>query len=200
MSNRWHLLGLTLFVLAGLTARSAAADSDSLKKTDGQKLDELLSRQSELRNELKSQLRELRTAIDNLDKVNNRIDAVRDQILSLEARIKQVEKDVESLRALTQTGSRVSGYAGLGGGTPPAAPAPPPPPGTIRLRNLYSDEVSIFVNNQAYRLAPGESAVLANQPPGSFTYEVLGGPYGVIQARKAVALAPAETFWITVNP
>ena len=46
--------------------------------------------------------------------------------------------------------------------------------GTIRLFNTYPMPVDIRVNDRVYHLDPNGSYVLASQPVGSFTYEVLG--------------------------
>jgi predicted RNase H-like nuclease (RuvC/YqgF family) len=196
MSYRWHVLGLSVLVVAALAARAAAADPE-LKKTDSQKLDEVLQ-----------QLKDLKTTVDNLEKVrqelkdlekrdelrtektreltNERIDRVQDRIGGLETRIKRMESDLEAMRAQTTTANRPSGYAGLGNGSSP--------PGVVRLRNTFPDEVSVVVNGVSHRLLPGDSE-LVQLPAGPFTYEVLR-----IQPPKTVDLRPSETFTITVFP
>jgi outer membrane murein-binding lipoprotein Lpp len=196
MSYRWPLPGLCGLLIAALAAGTAAADPEIPKQTDGQKLDELLRQLKDVKAAAES-LKDVRADLERLNKrlddgssvVNERIDRVRSAIRGLDDRIKQLEHDVDALRAQASTSNRVSGYAGLGNGTAP------PPTGTIRLRNSFPDQVSVVVNGQSYQLLPGETQVLPNQPAGPFTYEVLG-----IQAPRTVTLAPSERFTITVYP
>jgi outer membrane murein-binding lipoprotein Lpp len=195
MSHRWQLLALPVLLAVALTVRAAPGDSDTLKQTDSQKIEEILR-----------QMQALKTTVENLDKlredlkklegkeerhndtISTRIDELKGSIGGLEGRIKQMESTIEAMRAQTSTSNRISGYAGAGTGAPP-----PPPMGTIRLHNTFPDQVSVVVNGQSYQLLPGDTQVLQNQPAGPFTYEVLG-----IQAPKTLNLAPNERFTITV--
>jgi hypothetical protein len=196
MSYRWHLLGLCGLLVAALATGTAAADPE-LKLTDGQKLDELLRQLREVKAAAES-LKDVRADLERLSKrldngsevVNERIDRVRSAIRGLDDRIKQLEHDLDALRAQATTSNRISNYPGPGNGS-----TPPPASGTIRLRNTFPDQVSVVVNGQSHQLLPGETAVLPNQPAGPFTYEVLG-----IQPPRTVTLAPNERFTITVYP
>jgi hypothetical protein len=204
MLDRWTMLTLPALLAAALGA--AAADSDTLKaQTDSQKLDKVLDQLKEFKAAAEDlqKLRESLKALEGDSRViQERIDRVNDRIGALEARIKRVESDLEALRPQTATSNRQSGYAGVGNGTgTPAAPPPlPPAAGTIRLRNTFPEPVSIILDGVSYEVMPNETRDLAGHPAGVFTYEVLGGPGGLIQGRRTVDLHPSETFTITVFP
>ena len=200
MWYRWTILALPALLAATLSA--AAADSDTLKSTDSQKIDRILDQLKDLKatvddlDNLRKDLKALQTKAELRDQtIQARIDLVNERINGLEGRIKQLQSDVESMRTQATTSNRPSGYSGLGNG---AAPAPPPlssAAGTIRLRNTFPELVSVVVDGVAYELAPNETRDLAGHPAGPFSYEVLG-----IQGRKTVDLRPNETFTISVYP
>ncbi len=183
MTQRWQMLGLsTVLAAAVAVAPARAADPELSKLTDSQKLDRLLD-----------EVRDLKKSLADLEKrADLQVQVVQERINALNDRMHRLEGDIEGLRGQLSA-IRTSGYAG------PAAPALAPPPapttGTIRLRNTFPTEESIVVNGVAYQLAPGETRDIPNQPPGTFSYEVLG-----VMARKLVALAPGETVTITVVP
>jgi hypothetical protein len=194
------MLGLSLCVVAAFAARTAAADTDTLKKTDTQKMDEILQQIRDLKttvDTVRSDLKNLETKeelrsqkIQSLSQeVNDRIDRVRDYLKGLEDRIKHLEKDLDSARG----DIRRMGAAGLG--TPG-----PLPSGTIRLRNTFPEQVSVVIDHDSYPLMPGETRDVPGQPGRTFTYEVLGGPSGLIQQRRTVELGPNDSFAITVYP
>jgi hypothetical protein len=187
---RWKLLGMQALLAAALAAGPAAAadNTDTGKLTDSQKLDEI-----------KAQLKEVQDSIKSLESLKAEVTKLRSDttlILGMQDRISKLEKDLDGLRKQLDAagGPRVSGF----GPTAPTGPTGPPPGGRIVLKNTYLGRVSIVVNDKSYQLDPGETVVLDNQPPGNFTYEVLGGPNGVIQPRVNRALAPGDTFPITV--
>lgn len=199
MSYRWPTLALPLLVVAALAARTAAADPE-FKLTESQKLDEVLR-----------QLRDLKAAVDSLDRVradlrsfqtqeelrgqtlHERIDRVNDRIGGLENRIKRLESDLEAMRAPPTTANRISGYSPLANGAPP--PAAGPPIGTVRLRNDCPYEVSMVVNGLSYQLAPGEVR-MTTQPAGALTYEVLGGRV----PRRVTGIGPGEQVTLFAYP
>jgi len=75
---------------------------------------------------------------------------------------------------------------------------PPAAVGRIVLKNTYAMPVRIILNDRSYPLEPGETWVLDNQPAGAFSYEVLGGPSGVVQARVNRFLEAGREYPITV--
>ena len=58
--------------------------------------------------------------------------------------------------------------------------------------------MTVVTNGRQFPLDPGGAWTLDNQPAGNFTYEVLGGPTGLVQARKSTPLAVGETLTINV--
>jgi hypothetical protein len=49
MSHRWQLLALPLLLAVALTVRAAPGDSDTLKQTDSQKIEEILRQMQALK-------------------------------------------------------------------------------------------------------------------------------------------------------
>jgi hypothetical protein len=180
MTQRWQILGLSTVLAAALAVAPArAADPELPKLTDSQKLDRLLD-----------QIHDLRKSVDDLEKRSDlQVQVVQERINALSARLRLLEGDMEGLRGQLSPTTRTAGYAG------PAAPPPAPTTGTIRLRNTFPTEQSVVVNGVSYQLAPGDTRDLPAQPPGTFSYEVLG-----VMARKVATLAPGEIVTITVYP
>ncbi len=180
MTQRWQLLGLSTVLVAALAVAPArAADPELSKLTDSQKLDRLLD-----------QVRDLNKSLADLERRSDlKVQVVQERINDLNDRIRRLEGDIEGLRGQLSA-TRTSGFAG-----PAGAAVPAPTTGTIRLRNTFPTDQSIVVNGVSYQLAPGEMRDIPGQPPGTFSYEVLG-----VMARKLVALAPGETVTITVYP
>jgi len=110
--------------------------------------------------------------------------AARKSIDALQEQVARLRKEVADLRRQQPPVTRQARLA----------PAPAAS-GNIRLLNLYVEPVRIAVNGTTYALLPGEARMLRDQPPGAFTYEVVGvkGPVDRV-------LAANETFTIYVYP
>jgi hypothetical protein len=72
--------------------------------------------------------------------------------------------------------------------------------GTIRLFNTYAQPVSIVVNKRSYQLDPGASFVLANQPVGQVTYEVIGLSAPVTRTLTPDRALDIEVYDLTRGP
>jgi hypothetical protein len=102
---------------------------------------------------------------------------------SLKEQLAQLRKEIDALRKQQAAAPRI------------ARAAPPPKTfGTIRLVNAHSEPVRIVVNGRGYRLASGQTRLLREQPPGPFTYEVVG-----VQGPVDRELRANETFTIRVG-
>jgi len=88
------------------------------------------------------------------------------KIQGLTSDLANLKIEVENLRARMTTPTRISGF----GPRDTAATAT----GRVELVNVYPQEVSVVVNNRAYRLLPNEIRLTDPVPAGAFTYEVLG--------------------------
>ena len=108
---------------------------------------------------------------DRLDKLNG-----------LDEQMKGIREEITKLNGKLDR-SVVAGSSPLGGTGAAGVPQPMPGPAaanrsTVRLSNEYATEVSVILNGQSYRLAPGEVKGVG-VPAGSYTYELLqagGGP------------------------
>jgi len=109
--------------------------------------------------ELRTQARQLR---DDLDRAKTQASKMEQQLADQTARCDGLNRELAALRRQAADGSRQA--ARLTDGT-----------GTIRLHNTFGRTVSIVLNGRepAYRLEPGETAVVNQVPVGSVTYEVL---------------------------
>lgn len=74
----------------------------------------------------------------------------------------------------------------------------PPSVGRIVLVNGYNEDILFIVNGTTYRLTPGSTSELDNQPSGTFTYEVVSPTFG-LRARNTRTLNPNETFTISAR-
>jgi TolA-binding protein len=192
MMRRWKMLGLATILSAAVSSAPApAADSDTLKLTDSQKLDKLLEQFTTIKDALadlqglKTEVKNLQTKIDGLQiKSDVQAQATQEKIDRLNERIKKLESDLDAMRNQIPPLTRISGFA-------PAAPST----GRIRIRNTFPEPVTVVVSGTPYELMPGDTRMLDAQPAGNFTYEVPG-----IQPSKTVTLAANETFTITVYP
>jgi DNA repair exonuclease SbcCD ATPase subunit len=94
----------------------------------------------------------------------------------------QLRKDVDALRSQSTVARK--------------AFSPSTTSGRIQLVNVYPQQMTVIVNDTAYRLQPGEVRTLESQPAGSFAYQVLG----VQTAPQSRLLAANETYTISVVP
>lgn len=173
MIRTWKMLGLQTVLGAALTAAPLAAGPldgpESGKGADG----------------IAKQLAELKKAIDELknEVVTNTVMAQksRGEILDLQKQIAELRQELESLKK--QPTTRTSAF-------------PPGPTGRVLLVNNYPMEMTILLNQVAYRLLPNETRAVV-LPPGSFTFWVPGARgQQTVQNRT---LSADETYTITVN-
>lgn len=173
MMHTWKLLGLNALLAAALTATPAVADPADSKKLDEIK-DELKGLSS-----IKEDLKNLRALLD-LSVQNTRSD-----ISQLKEQVGRLEKQVKDLEGRMSTSSgRVAFSPSTGAAT-----------GRIRLMNTFTEPMSIRLNERVFRLEPGQTQMLDNQPVGAFTFEVLG-----IQGPAVRVLGANETFTVYVYP
>jgi hypothetical protein len=137
-------------------------DIDGLKDSV-QNINRELSLSAQMHNATANELRDTQA---RLKKATDELELARAQVGRMEEEVRRQAAQGEGLRnELAQVkkanGARES--ARVNEGT-----------GTIRLFNTYDLPVTVNVNRRGYYLDPGASAILANQPLGTFTYEVVG--------------------------
>ena len=134
----------------------------------------------ELRKEVGDLRQELLTTTTSAQKSRSDLRDLEERLRSLESLVRS-QPDLVTARRYSLT---------------PEAPLT----GTIRLQNRSGTGATVLVNGLAHFLAPFETRVLAGQPAGSFTYEVLADGFGTIRPRVVRDLRPNEVFTIHVNP
>jgi hypothetical protein len=122
----------------------------------------------------------LKQVREELDRARAQAGKMQDQIAAHSATCDGLTAKISQLQKQLADGSRQA--ARITEGT-----------GTIRLFNTSLIPADVVVNSRAYRLEPGETVTLANQPVGPFTYEVLG-----MAPRKDVSLSADRPFDIEV--
>jgi hypothetical protein len=134
-------------------------------------------------NEADKSLDAIAQELDRLRKdTSGSFQAAQKGIEALREEVARLRKEVEELRR-------------------PQTPAPhearftPAASGSILLMSTYPQPVSVIVNGTIYRLAPGETRWLRDQPAGTFTYELVGA-----QPPVERVLAANATYWIHVHP
>jgi len=198
MTRTWKMLGLHAVLAAALAASPALAEPAAPAGTP-----DPLEQYKKL-DKIQKQLEEVQTSLAGLEAIKEELKNFRNTInlnmqktladvSDLQTRMDRLQRDLGDLRSQMSNLERKSFQAGPTGTASPAG-------GRIILRNTYPQQVSIIVNGRSYQLLPGEAHVLDNQPLGTFTYEILGGPTGVIQARVDRSLTADKPFEITVYP
>jgi hypothetical protein len=187
MTRTWKLLCLTALLSAlAVPAFLHANDPEKVKKplTDAEKLDAILDQLSDLRTELKG---DIRRAGQQADAKNRELD---DRLRYLTERVEKLERALD--RATTTP--RTSFFQ------PAPVPAGGSATGTIQLQNMWTDMATVNLNGRFYNLQPGQTVTLANQPAGEYTYEVLANGYGTIRGPVTRTLDNNRTLTVFVYP
>jgi hypothetical protein len=209
MKPAWQLVCTLTFVILTLGVGPALAqntDSDQPPKPPtleslGKQLDEIQKALKPLEGVkssvvyLESRLRSMDEALqDELKKIrsgayetNLKLSLAQGDILELRKQLAQIRQELDAVAKSSAATSRISTYAG--------PQAPTNPPGRIRLVNTYGLPVQVVVNGYLYEVTTGQTRIIEGMEPGPFYYEVLG-----IQGRRDLALAPGETFTVTIYP
>jgi hypothetical protein len=135
--------------------------------------------------EILRKLDDLKTAVERLRTESGVLDAMAKQTIEeinkLKSDVALLRRDVDSLKAQPTTRVAMS----------PSTPTT----GKIRLVNTYPEQMTVLVNQAAYRLLPGEIRDV-EIPAGQFVYQVLSAQ----QTPQSRLLAANDTFMITVYP
>lgn len=172
-------------------------------KLDPKKLGEDLAAINKAISDLKMDLKTRHEGISavQLD-LDVKYDGVTKELDELKRQLAQMRRDMDSVRnaQTAQANGRVSNSppnpAIPAAPATPVTPAPISEPGRVRLVNSYPYEVAVIVNQNSYRLTPGQTQLIDGIRPGTFTYQVLG-----VQADlQTRTLAAGETMTINVYP
>jgi hypothetical protein len=212
MMRHWKLIGLQTALAAALTAPTLAAAEPEPKLppplATPDKSDEILKKLSDFKKTLDSLETSLRKDLTDLrnDQLNSnlKVQKLQGDVTKLQETIgKSPAPNAKLLSDIDDIKKQLSLLkldldALKSKATPPriSASAPTSDAARIRLVNTYAEQVTIVVNQRAYRVLPGETRLLESQPQGAFTYQVLGVQPG-LQNRT---LAANETFTINVHP
>jgi hypothetical protein len=194
-TKTWNLFGLKTLLAAMLAASPSLAQQNAASPSQSDKLDEI---QKQL-DEIKKPLADLPKAIASLARVENELKDLRTEYLAgvqqekgqlaeLKKQIDQLRSDVEVLRNRESSVTRSSLF-------PPIESPPMAATGRVEIRNTYPQEVTVTVNNRAYRVPPGETVRSAPIPAGAFTYEVLG-----VTPVRTRNVTPGQNFQVHVHP
>ncbi|GIW79102.1 MAG: hypothetical protein KatS3mg105_0909 [Gemmatales bacterium] len=188
MIHNWKSLGLQA-LLAGALASAPTLSAPPTKAEPN--ADEVIAKQ----------LKELKDSIDALKKqVQGLQTGMADtdiRIKKLEGQIADLEKDAKAVTDLTivvqNLSKQVADLNKRISSAPPAVVSKKPM-GRILLVNDFPEEMTVVVNNKAYRLAPNSIHTIDNVPAGIFTYEVLR-----VQPVRNRELGDNETFTIRIH-
>jgi len=202
MMQNWKLLGWQMALAAALTMSPArAAQLDGPAPAEPDKTDAVVKQLQELKKALEDAEKRLKASIESLEtsgnlrfaKLQTDVEDMKKQLgqLSrlqadtdeLKRQIAQLRQEFDGLRTRMQP--TISGYGPATNGT-----------GRIRLVNTFPDQMTVVVNDRAYRLAPGQTQLTDPLPAGNFRYMVLG----VQPEMQNRLLAANETFTITIHP
>jgi hypothetical protein len=194
MTRTWRLLGLNT-LLATMLTTAAPTVAVAAPPTDADKLDAIQKQVDDL----KASLADIKKSLALLETINKRIDdlraesnlgaqTARSQADDLKQQVAQLKTEIDTLRDRLGSATRVSGFA-------PSDTAPAAGTGRVEMINTYPGDITVTVNDRAYRLRPGEQTLSEPIPAGSFTYEVLG-----ITPRNSRLVAANRVFTIHVHP
>jgi len=192
MMRTLSMFGLQTVLAFGFSGSTALAEPPSTPDpiAEYKKLDEIQKQLADVQKtlialaEIKKEVLELRT------NTNLIIQKAVGDIDKLTQDMAKLRRDVDELRDKVPPQTRTA----LSPPNPPNSPTM----GSIVLENIYSERVSVILNGRSYQLLPGTKRVVDNLPLGTFTYEVLGGPTGVIQPRVERRLTPDKPYEITI--
>jgi hypothetical protein len=182
MTAPWQKLGWSTLFAAVFLGVPALAHA----QTDSQKLDQILNQMKADREELKEEIRKLRTETGlNVAAAQERINRLTEDLKRLGEDVKGLQRDLEKMRSDGSSPSiRQAGSINL--------PTQPASTGRVRMRNVFHSPVRIRLNGRDYNLDPGETNEVC-VPLGEFTYEVVD-----IQPPRTEVLTPDKAFNIVV--
>jgi hypothetical protein len=188
MMRSWKTLGLPAVLSLALLAAPVRGQEPV---GEGDKFDKILKKLDEMAQSVAKSFEGVKKDVDAL---KSEVEALKSRETEANLKLQAALLRLESLeRQLTRVrDERKSFFAGPGGNGALA------PAGRIVLVNYYPEEMTFFVNNIPYTVAPGASATLAGQPAGMFTYEAVSPSWGS-RGRQTRMLAANETFTITVR-
>jgi hypothetical protein len=191
MQRTWRILTLATLMVGMLPAVAGEGQKSSDDGPTKADLPSIAKRLDEINKSLKSlddlvpQLLKIR---DGARELNSKVTQAQSDVLELRRQLAQLQQNVDSLsRRLGGVQTQISGYAGLGNGSPAT--------GRVRLVNTFPQTMTIRVNNAVHEVPPGQERYTEPLPAGNFTYEVLG-----VSAPVVRPLAAGETFTVTVYP
>jgi hypothetical protein len=197
MTRTFFALALALLLVGPAFAEPEKSTDRSTLKTDTQRLDDLQRQLTELQAKLTASLDTLKDEVKELRRDTNATLTAQTVLSELKALKEQMAAMQKEMLAL-----RVPAPAVPGGPESRTSLFVPTPPtagmGRVVLKNTFPDRVTVVANGRPFPLDPGAAWTLEPQPAGSFTYEVLGGPTGLVQPRRTTSLAPGETLTINV--
>jgi hypothetical protein len=189
MIRTWKLLGYPAILAAALAAAPQLAGAqDETKNSQG----------SDAKRDVN--LKDLKASLDaikkQLDGNSLYTDVVAKDLRDLQAKVAQLQKDVDSLM---QARTSTSNYQ-------PTVPAPgtTTPAGRIKLVNTWPERITVFLNDRTFYVNPNQEITVPDMPAGQFTYEILDQrpDNSILQITQKLprTLAPNETFTIHVHP
>src|SRR5579885_1661807 len=181
MMRTWRALGFSALLAAAFTAPPALADNTDQKKTDGEKLDELLKTQKDIKKSLESIGQDLKDTAAAAQQAQAGVAGLSERIRSLEERVRELESKVGQGPTV-----RKSGFGPIPNGK-----------GRIRLVNRYNARATVILNSRPYPLQPGQEEVV-DVPAGNYTYLVLVDGYGEVLAATSRPIAANESRTIEV--
>ncbi len=187
MLRTWQRFGTNMVLTLGMAVTTVASSS---AQNTGQpsEQDDPMAKQAEgiqpttptrdpnaLLQQMEEQLRQMTRTANALARVEKDLSDTqrrRDmELLTLEAKVTDIEKQLKALRDNLELLTRRMDSTSQS--LKPTRKVDPTK-GEISLRNDWISEVTILVNNTAYRLAPGDTRVVLIEP-GTFTYQVIPG-------------------------
>jgi hypothetical protein len=174
MQQTWKQMLCYTGLSAALSFGPALAQAESPQRqaataTDAQRLGELDRQIKDLKDSMTTATRLLEKVEKDLRDFQRETQlatsSTDSKVQGLASDLANLKIEVENLRARMTTPTRISGF----GPTDTAVPM-----GRVELVNVYPQEMSVVVNNRAYRLLPNEVRLTDPIPAGTFSYEVLG--------------------------
>jgi hypothetical protein len=195
MIRAWKLICLCAFLAALFAVAPVPAQENAPKNTD--KPDKIEQQLKAITDQIAALKKETKEALDGVrsDLKNFRTDhdvalqAANREIVDLKTELGRLRSDLEVLRNSAGGTTRQAGFA-------PSAANPPPATGWVELLNTWTAPITVKVNNQTYRLRPGERVLTERIPAGTFNYEV----FGVTPPNNVRTLTPNEVYLIHIHP
>jgi hypothetical protein len=143
---------------------------------------------------------DIKSLNDRLDQLSQKVKTLEDNVTSnslrgnrVEAELRAVREELGRIRELLERMAQQQGAIQRQAGYDPRSVSPGgaiPTTGTITVQNNYTAPATVHINNQTFRVEPGQTRPISGVPTGLFQYSVDVEGYGTVEPPRSDTLRP----------